>query len=342
MKLPREWHVYLRFTRYLLWEFRWPFGIFSGLILGGGLLLSVCYHRQELSYGEACYSVFLLIFVESSLPFPDEWYLQPLFFLLPILGLGAVADSVVRLGYLIFASKRNLPEWQRMVASLYRNHIIVVGVGKVGYRIIQELMALGERVVAIERSADAELIPVVQELGVPVISGNGRNARTLQDAGIAFARSIILATDDDLANIDAALTAHDLHPGMRVVLRLFDESLADKFTSHFAMPAIVTSQVSAQAFIAAATGRKVYHGFQLDGSQLHLTDVSVMPEGQLVGRDVGAVQEAYAVNIVMHRGLHGVSINPPHGIVLHAGDTLLVIAPMPCLVKLEACNQGKQ
>jgi hypothetical protein len=67
-----------------------------------------------------------------------------------------------------------------------------------------------------------------------------------------------------------------------------------------------------------------------------------MPEGQLVGRDVGAVQEAYAVNIVMHRGLHGVSINPPHGIVLHAGDTLLVIAPMPCLVKLEACNQGKQ
>jgi Trk K+ transport system NAD-binding subunit len=163
----------------------------------------------------------------------------------------------------------------------------------------------------------------------------------LEQAGVARARAIILATNDDLANLDAALTAQDLNPKLRVVLRLFDESLALKFTTHFAMPAVVTSQVSAQAFIAAATGRKVYHDFQLDGSKLHLTDVTVAAEGTLPGRSVGEVQAAYGVNVVMHRGAGGVLINPGHDTALGAGDTLLVIAPMDQLAALERANEGK-
>lgn len=245
----------------------------------------------------------------------------------------------MRLGYLIFASKRNLPEWHRMVASLYANHVIVVGIGKVGYRIIQGLAALKEPIVAVEQRAEADLAEEVRALNVPIIVGNGRNAKVLEQAGAMRARAVILATDDDLANLDAALTAHDMNPKLRVVLRLFDESLALKFTSHFAMPAIVTSQVSAQAFIAAATGRKVYHDFQLDGSKLHLTDVTVMAEGALAGRNVGEVQKVYGVNVVMHRGAQGVLINPGHDAVLGAGDTLLVIAPMDRLVALEDANE---
>ena len=85
--------IYLRFARYLLWEFRWPLGVFTSLVLSGGWILHRFYHDGELSYARACHAVFLLIFLESSLDFPDEWYLQPLFFLLPIVGLGAIADS---------------------------------------------------------------------------------------------------------------------------------------------------------------------------------------------------------------------------------------------------------
>jgi Trk K+ transport system NAD-binding subunit len=334
-------HAYLRFARFLLWEFRWTLGVFWGLVLLGGVALYVGYDDKDkpLSFGQACNAAFFLMFAQPSLDFPRQWYLQPLFYMLPIIGLGAVADSMLRLGYLIFASKRNLPEWHRMLASMYRNHVIVVGVGRVGYRIIQGLTALKEPVVAVELNAEAELAQELRGANVPILVGNGRNASVLEQAGVKLARAIIVATDDDLANLDAALTAHDMNPKLRVVLRLFDESLALKFTSHFAMPAIVTSQVSAQAFIAAATGRKVYHDFQLDGSKLHLTDVTVMAEGTLAGRQVGDVQKQYAVNIVMHRGAQGVLINPGHDTVLGAGDTLLVIAPMERLVALEDANE---
>ena len=92
-----------------------------------------------------------MIFLESSLDFPDEWYLQPLFFLFPIVGLGAIADSVIRLAFLMFTRKQNQPEWNRMLASLCRNHVVVVGVGRVGYQVIKELLELRESVVAIEQ-----------------------------------------------------------------------------------------------------------------------------------------------------------------------------------------------
>src|SRR3954470_24433890 len=168
----RTLRVYLRFVRYLLWEFRWSLGVFATLVLGGGLLLHLGYHREIVGYPKACYSVFLMIFLESGLDFPDEWYLQPFFFLLPIIGLGAVADSVVRLAFLMFTQKQKLPEWHRMVASLYRNHVVVVGVGKVGYQVIKGLLALHESVVAVDQAGESLLIDDIRDLGVPVIQGN--------------------------------------------------------------------------------------------------------------------------------------------------------------------------
>ena len=336
----QQLRVYLRFAGYLLWEFRWTLGVFATLVLGGGLILNLCYHREHVAFGKACYAVFLMIFLASGLEFPDEWYLQPLFFLLPIVGLGAIADSVVRLAYLVFTRKQRLPEWQRMVASLYRNHIVVVGVGKVGYQIIKGLIALHENVVAVDMADPSNLRGDVLDLGVPFIQGNARHAKTLEQAGVKVARAVIMATSDDLTNLDGGLTARDLNPNAQVVLRLFDESLAAKVTGAFTIPTISTSQVAAPAFIAAATGRKVYQEFRLAGQLVHLTDITIDPAGTLVGSTVGDVQARNLVNIVMYQGPAGVNINPEHAMVLGPGDTILVIAPLDCLRALEARNHA--
>jgi Trk K+ transport system NAD-binding subunit len=324
----------------LLWEFRWPLGVFTALVVVGGLVLQLGYHHHRLGYLEACYAVFLLIFLEPYLDFPAEWYLQPLFFLLPIVGLGAVADSVVRLAYLMFTKKQKLPEWQRMVASLYRNHIVVLGVGKVGVSIIRGLVTLKEAVVAIERQEESVFLDEVYDMGVPVITGDGRQQKLLEQAGVRVARAVILASDDDLVNLDAALTAHDLNPNARIVLRLFDDTLARKVAGQFNMPAISTSHVVAPAFIAAATGRKVYHDFQLAGKHLQLIDVAVCSTGRLCGRTVGEIQTEFDVNIVMHHNPAAVNVNPDHALRLVADDTFLVMGSMDHLLALQAANQS--
>jgi Trk K+ transport system NAD-binding subunit len=337
---PHKVRIYIRYVGYLLWEFRLPLGVFVSLVFFGGLALHHFYRHEEVSYARAFHAVFLMVFLESGLDFPDEWYLQPFFFLVPIIGLGAVADSVVRLAFLMFTQKQNLPEWQRMVASLYRKHIVVVGVGKVGYQIIKELITLRESVVAVDMAGESLLIDDIRDLGVPLIHGNARYHKTLEQAGVAKARAVILATNDDLANLDSALTARDINPKARIVLRLFDETLARKIEGAFTMPGISTAHVSAPAFIAAATGRKVYQHFQLAGRTVHLTDMLISPEGGLVGRRVGELQADKVFNVVMHQGPEGVNLNPNSDVVLGPDDTILVIAPMERLLALEAENRA--
>jgi Trk K+ transport system NAD-binding subunit len=341
---PDRLQMTTRYVLILLWEFRWSLLVFTTLVLGGGFLLFQFYHsadgRRIASYGEACYAVFLAIFLESYLEFPGEWYLQPLFFLLPVIGLGAVADSLVRLAYLMFSRKQSLPEWQRMVASLYRDHHVVVGAGKVGYEIVKGLLTLREPVVAVERlETSSPLIDELMTLKVPIIRGDGRYRKTLEEAGVTRAKAVVLATSDDLANLDAGLTARDVNPRVRIVLRLFDETLASKVQGAFAMPAISTSRVSAPAFIAAATGRRMYQEFKLGGQLLHIVDLHVNAECPLVGKTVGEMQSDRRINIVMHRGAEGVCVNPAAEVVIAPGDDLLVIAPIEQVLELEAMNQ---
>jgi voltage-gated potassium channel len=341
VRTPVRLLMYLRFMRYLLWEFRWPLVVFWTLVIGGGLILHRFYH-PPLPFVRACHAVFLLIFLESSLDFPEEWYLQPLFFLFPIVGLGAIADSVIRLAFLMFTKKQNLPEWNRMVASLCRNHFVVIGVGKVGYQVIKGLLEMRESVVAIEMASGSLLIGELFDKGVAVIQGNARMASTLEQAGVRHARAVIVTTSDDLTNLDAAMTARDLNRDAKIVIRLFDETLAIKVAGAFAMPTISTSQVAAPAFIAAATGRKIYQGFQLAGQQVHLTDLTICPTGRLVGRTVGDLQSDKRINIVMHQSACGVHVNPDPHILLEPGDTILVIAPMEPLMTLESMNQSQE
>ncbi len=341
LRAPLRLLLYLRFVRYLLWEFRWPVLVFVGLVLGGGWALRCGYGSDPLSYARACHAVFLMIFLESSLDFPDEWYLQPLFFLLPVFGLGAIADSLIRLAILMFNRKQNLPEWNRMLAALCRNHFVVIGVGKVGYQVILGLHEMRESIVAIEMSAGSPFLGELFDMGIPVIQGNGRMVSVLEQAGVRRARAVIVSTSDDLTNLDAAITARELNPEARIVLRLFDETLATKVAGAFAMPTISTSQVAAPAFIAAATGRKVYHPLQLADQQVHLTDMVVCPTGRLVGRNVGELQADRRINVVMHQSRRTgiVNVNPDGEIVLAADDTLLVIAPMGPMLALVAMNQ---
>jgi Trk K+ transport system NAD-binding subunit len=321
-------------ARYMLKEFRWPMLVFATLVLGGGALFSA---TMDLPYGEACFGAYMLIFVQPNLKFPNHWYDQTLFFVMPIIGLGAVADSVVRLGYLVFSRKRKLQEWWIMEASTMRNHIVLCGLGRVGYRIVQQLLAEKEQVVAIEKDGESMFVEEMQDLGVPVLIGEARLKKNLLQANLEQARAIILATNDDLTNLDAALTAREIKPDIRVALRLFDETLASKVASQFRLPVISTSQVSAPAFVAAVTDRTVHQCFQLDGQTIHVADVRVF---RLPVQTVSALQKAFGVSVVLHKkGTAGAALPDPESRI-QGGDTIVVAAPIDRMHQLEEANRG--
>jgi Trk K+ transport system NAD-binding subunit len=324
---------YLRYGVFLLGEFRWILAAFFPLMFGAAALFS---WTLGLPFVKSCFAVFMLMLAQSTVDFPPQWYNQVLFFALPIVGLGAVANSVVRLGYLVFTSKRKLQEWWIMEASSYHDHVVLCGLGRVGYRIALELLALKEPFVVIEKNREGIFAEEMQDAGVPVLFGEARLRKNLELANLAKAQAVILATDDDLANLDAALTAREIKPDIRVVLRLFDDTLATKVATTFKLPTISASRVSAPAFVAAARGRSVLHAFQLDGQTIHVSDIEI---DRLGARTIPQVQKQFDVTIVLHKNSGAADLNPNHDRQLKKGDIIVVVAPMEKIQRVEAANR---
>lgn len=338
MPRRRTLYAWYRFVLFLLYEFRWATVVFWSLVLLGGWALQGHLGGTPMSFVRACHTVFCMIFFSMPADFPDEWYLQLLFFVVPVIGLGAVADSVVRLGYYVFTSKCKLPEWHRMNALSMRDHIVLCGVGKVGYRILEELLALKVDVVAIDQNSAEELVQEMIDRGVTILIGNARSRHVLQEANVAKARAVIVATDDDLANIDAALTAREINPGIRVVIRLFDDTLAQKVATAFRLPAISTAANAASAFVAAATDREIFQSFQMAGQKFNVAGLKLKPSSRLVGRPVVDVEREFEVKIVLACANGSCASQPAPEALLAEAMQLVVVAPVDAVAKLESAN----
>ena len=87
--------------------------------------------------------------------------------------------------------------------------ILVVGDGKVGHTLAQELISEGHDVVIIDRN-DEVLRKAEDMLDAMCIHGNGANAKTLLDAGVEKADIVVAATASDETNMLCCLVAKRL------------------------------------------------------------------------------------------------------------------------------------
>src|SRR5919199_1474769 len=134
-----------------------------------------------------------------------------------------------------------------------RGHVVLCGLLELGYRTLEELHRLGERVVVVASSAEARFRDGAQALGAEIIEGNYRDERVLRDAGLANAQAIVITEDDDVGNLHAALAAEELNPGIRIALRMFNIELGERIRSLFGNCLVLDpSAIVAPAFVAAA------------------------------------------------------------------------------------------
>ena len=117
-------------------------------------------------------------------------------------------------------------------------HVIVVGVGSVGWRVVEELLKRGASVAVIDEQASGRFLPAVVAHHIPIIIGDACLERTLLDAGLLKAKALLSVTKDDLTNLEIGLNAKALTPETRVVLRIYDQSLVqslhERLDIHFA------------------------------------------------------------------------------------------------------------
>ncbi len=319
--------------------------LFVLILLGGALVFHNFYlypgTQQSPTFGQALHATFALIFFETLLPLPPQWYLQIFFYLVPVLGLAAVADGVLRFGGALLNKQSRGQKWQIAMASTYKNHIIVCGVGKVGYRVILELLKFDREVVAIEMDENGRFVEKVKNLGVPLIMGNARRSENIVKAGVQQADAIIPCTNDELANLDIALDARDINPAIKVVMRMFDNDLARRVEKGFGIhTAFSTSALSAPIFAAAALRLNVKHSFYVGEELLNLGELVIAEQSQLVGWTVEKLSSAYELSVVLYQSGDAVDLHADLTRVLHAGDKLLLLASVDTLCQVNALNDN--
>jgi Trk K+ transport system NAD-binding subunit len=123
-----------------------------------------------------------------------------------------------------------------------------------------------------------------------------REASALEATNIRAARAIVCATDDDLANLNIALDARRINPGIRVVMRLFDDDLVAKVRDTFKVQAMSTSALAAPAFAAAAVDPSIHTSFELDGEIMVVGEVAV--GAHLAGRTAAELHDQLGATLL--------------------------------------------
>ncbi|WP_432834893.1 potassium channel family protein [Dactylosporangium sp. CA-092794] len=184
-------------------------------------------------------------------------------------------------------------------------HVVVVGLGNVGTRVVRELHDLGIEVVAVDRDEGARGVQVSRDLGLPVIIGNVTNPDTLLAASVATARCLVLVTTADVTNLEAALLGRDLarradpDAKLRVVLRLFEEDFARRIKTAFDMDlSRSVSYLAAPAFAASMVGSEVIDTIPVGRRVLLVAEVPVGAGSQLEGHYFREVSEPGLVRLV--------------------------------------------
>ncbi|MBK9120469.1 MAG: potassium channel protein [Phycisphaerales bacterium] len=320
--LWREWC----FFRVILVHFRVRFAVMIGILLTGGLLFKYLDPARDLSLPKAMYFTWSLVFGEPPEEFPDHVVLQSLFFIIPVLGLLVILEGLVDFAFILRDRRRHERSWCKVMAAALRNHIILVGLGKLGYRAYRLLRQLGAPVVVIERNGDNQFLDELRRDGTPLLIGDARREALLVDAHAAAARSIIVATNDDLANLEIALDARRIQPGIRVVLRMFDQNMADKIRGGFNLQvAMSQSAMSAPAFVMAALESSIVSSTVIGQELVVIQRWRAHAGGPLAGHNVAELMRTYGV-VVVERSAPGSTphIMPGPDTVIAAGDQLLV------------------
>jgi voltage-gated potassium channel len=340
--IVRQWRATWRDTLILMNEFRMPLIIFTVIVIGGGLYYRVLANQVGEpipSVGEAIYIILSATFLQAVGTFPQHPFLQAFHFLMPLVGLIILAQGLADFGSLLFNRRARSKEWEMAVASTLNDHIVLIGLGHLGYRIVHKLHEIGKQVVVIELNPSVDSFKAVQKMGVPVIQEDGTRTIALEAANITHARTVILASQNDAMNLQIALKARSLNPGIQVIIRIFDEDFAHALHDQFGFIALSATEMAAPVFAAAAAGADVTHPISIEGQQLSLARMTIPASSSLANKTVGYVEDNYHLNIILLRHDQQSEMHPTDTCPLHAGDTLAVLGGPEQLSRLMQDNQ---
>jgi Trk K+ transport system NAD-binding subunit len=195
-------------------------------------------------------------------------------------------------------------------------HVVLVGLGSVGMKVLEGLLGGGgEGVVGGRRERNPNLTEA-RALHAPIVLGDATLTRTLDAVNLSKAAAVAILTSDDLTNIETGLAIRD-HLGERwvdvpVVLRVFDRQLGHRLESSFGFRHVwSTSAIAAPWFVGAALGLDVLFTFYVGNHPFLLARLRVSAGGGLDGLAMRELPGTVRVVAIRRATSSGALEHPP-------------------------------
>jgi Trk K+ transport system NAD-binding subunit len=214
------------------------------------------------------------------------------------------------------------------VRGRMRNHVVVCGLGNMGFRLLGEFVEQGVQVVAIERDDGSRHVAAARRMGVPVVVGDATLTETLKAAQVEHAQAVVTATDNDVADLQAAINARAVDPDVRVVLRLFDNELStaieQRFNIHISRS---TAVIAAPVFATEMLGHGLVNTVHVGGQALAFGECDVVADGPVAGKPVSDLHASRDLRVLAVQSSPG---EPPEwrvaeSRVLSVGERIAVV-----------------
>ena len=301
------------------------------LTLGATSVVHYFYENPRMSWLDALYfaseTITTVGFGES--PFGQ----QSTFLRLFVIGLmfaGVIVTAIV-VAFLadLLLSQRFLQTAGLRRARHMRDHIVIVGLGSVGIRVVTDLAAAGYDVLVIEHDENNRYLPTCAELDVPVIFGNATMRQTLESARVERARGVAVLTQD-MPSIETGIVLLEIlgsETKVPIVLRVQGRALSTAVNQRFGFENVrSTVDLAAPWFIGAAMGLHVLGTFWVGQRSFMVGGMLVAENSELDGMLMVEMSTHTRV-IAIIRPEGPIRLRPRRDAVLAAGDTVYLIGP---------------
>ena len=227
---------------------------------------------------------------------------------------------------------------RRRLSSL-AGHVVVVGLGAIGVRVVERLAGAGVDVVVVDADENNRYLAQVRSAGVRVVIADATLPRTLHTVRLDTCRAVAIVTSNDLVNLETALAVRDqlgARDGVPVVLRLFDRKLAATVERSFGLGLVrSTAALAAPWFVGAALGLDVLATFYAERQLMLVGRLTVAGAGGLDGlamQDLSARTRVVAISRAAAGG--ALEYPPRRDTRFHAGDRAYLIGPYEELLQV--------
>jgi len=142
------------------------------------------------------------------------------------------------------------------------DHVVVVGLGQVGFRLCLELRRLKIPVIAVEQELDSPWVRIARQRKIPIVIARGGDRFVLEKLSLGRARALAAVTSDELVNVSVSVAALAVEPSLRTVLRAGSNEVTRETQALFPVGvAVDVVRIAAVALAGAALGDDHVRGF---------------------------------------------------------------------------------